>query len=136
LALVSIFPFALGLSWGRGDDKRRNGSPPPNNPLAHCPLAENSSHPATGNSICSAPLVLKKSCHPISFPFEVLFQCTANSSMAASGLNGRWMLGLRVPDLKLHWPLVMHKYNNCCGETTLKVTSTSILFRMKACISL
>lgn len=39
---IHSFSFVLGLGWGRGDEKGRDSSPPPSNPFADCPLAENS----------------------------------------------------------------------------------------------
>lgn len=65
--LAHSFLFALGLGRRRGDEKERDGSPPPSNPFADCPLAENLVTQLQG-ILSVLFLQCKKSCHPVSFP--------------------------------------------------------------------
>lgn len=57
-----VFPLCVG----RGDEKGRDSSPPPSNPFADCPLAENSV-PQLQGTLSVLRLELKRNCHPVSF---------------------------------------------------------------------
>ena len=76
------------------------------------------------------------------FPFEVLFQWVANGSNdlgitgpAWEGGLGWWVMGFRLPDWKLLWPLFLGKCYIFSApfhqrETILKVTLTSSSLRI------